>query len=46
MDFAKKRLEIELVAKFFNDEDYDTMKPYIALTDKTRKKCMEDNFKM
>ena len=25
-------------------EDYDTMKPYIALTDKTRKKMMETNF--
>ena len=24
--------------------DYDSMKPYIALTDKTRKKMMETNF--
>ena len=25
-------------------EDYATMKPYIALTDKTRKKMMDTNF--
>jgi hypothetical protein len=29
---------------FTGHEDYDTMKPYIALTDKTRKKMMETNF--
>ena len=36
----------QVVMTFTGHEDYDTMKPYIALTDKTRKKCMEDNFKM
>jgi hypothetical protein len=25
-------------------EDYDSLKPYIAITDKTRKKMMETNF--
>ncbi len=25
-------------------ENYDTMRPYIALTDKTRKNMMETNF--
>lgn len=25
-------------------DDYDTMKPYIAMTDKTRKKMMDTNF--
>lgn len=34
----------QVVMTFTGHEDYDTMKPYIALTDKTRKKCMEDTF--
>ncbi len=25
-------------------EDYDSLKPYIAITDKTRKKMVETNF--
>ena len=32
------------VMSYTGHEDYDTMKPYIALTDKTRKKMMETNF--
>lgn len=34
----------QLVMTYTGHEDYDTMKPYIALTDKTRKKMMETNF--
>jgi len=34
----------QLVMSFTGHEDYDTMKPYIAITDKTRKKMMETNF--
>lgn len=34
----------QLVMSFTGHEEYDTMKPYIALTDKTRKKMMETNF--
>lgn len=34
----------QVVMTFTGHEDYETMKPYIALTDKTRKKCMEDTF--
>ena len=34
----------QLVMSYTGHEDYDTMKPYIALTDKTRKKMMETNF--
>lgn len=34
----------QLVMTFTGHEDYDTMKPYIALTDKTRKNMMETNF--
>ena len=33
-----------MMVTFTGHEDYDTMKPYIALTDKTRKKMMETNF--
>ena len=29
---------------FFRGDSHDSMKPYIALTDKTRKKMMETNF--
>ena len=29
---------------FTGHEDYDSLKPYIAITDKTRKKMMETNF--
>ena len=34
----------QLVMTYTRHEDYDTMKPYIALTEKTRKKMMETNF--
>ena len=34
----------QVVMSYTGHEDYDTMKPYIALTDKTRKKLMETNF--
>ena len=34
----------QLVMSYTGHEDYDTMKPYIALTDKTRKQMMETNF--
>ena len=34
----------QLVMSYTGHEDYDTMKPYIALTDKTRKKMMDTNF--
>ena len=34
----------QLVMTYTGHEDYDTMKPYIALTDKTRKNMMETNF--
>lgn len=34
----------QLVMTFTGHEDYDTMKPYIAMTDKTRKKMMDTNF--
>ena len=34
----------QLVMSYTGHEDYDSMKPYIALTDKTRKKMMETNF--
>ena len=34
----------QLVMTYTGHESYDTMKPYIALTDKTRKKMMETNF--
>lgn len=32
------------ILTFTGHENYETMKPYIAKTDKTRRKCMEDNF--
>ena len=34
----------QAVMSYTEQEDYDTMKTYIALTDKTRKKLMETNF--
>ena len=34
----------QLVMSYTGHEDYETMKPYIALTDKTRKKMMDTNF--
>lgn len=34
----------QLVMSFTGHEDYETMRPYIAITDKTRKKMMETNF--
>lgn len=34
----------QLVMTYTGHEDYDTMKPYIALTDKTRKNMMDTNF--
>ena len=34
----------QLVMSYTGHEDYDTMKPYIALTDKTRKNMMATNF--
>jgi integrase len=34
----------QLVMSYTGHEDYDSMKPYIALTDKTRKDMMETNF--
>ncbi len=34
----------QLVMTYTGHENYETMKPYIALTDKTRKKMMETNF--
>lgn len=34
----------QLVMSYTGHEDYDTMKPYIAITDKTKKKMMETNF--
>lgn len=34
----------QLVMTYTGHEDYDTMKPYIALTDKTRRNMMETNF--
>lgn len=34
----------QLVMTYTGHEDYDTMKPYIAMTDKTRKKMMDTNF--
>lgn len=34
----------QLVMTYTGHEDYETMKPYIALTDKTRKNMMETNF--
>ena len=33
----------QLVMTYTRHEDYDTMKPYIVLNDKTRKKMMETN---
>lgn len=34
----------QVVMSYTGHEDYDTMKPYIALTDKTRKHLMETSF--
>ena len=34
----------QIVMTFTSHEDYDPLKPYIAITDKTRKKMMETNF--
>lgn len=34
----------QLVMTYTGHENYDTMRPYIALTDKTRKNMMETNF--
>ena len=34
----------QLVMSYTGHEDYDSLKPYIALTDKTRKHMMETNF--
>ena len=36
----------EMVMTFTGHNDYDTMKPYIALTDKTRQNAMLNSFKM
>ncbi len=36
----------EMVMTFTGHTDYDTMKPYIALTDKKRQSALLDNFKM
>lgn len=36
----------EMVMSFTGHEDYDTMKPYIALTDKKRQKALLNSFKM
>ena len=36
----------EMVMSFTGHNDYDTMKPYIALTDKTRKSAILNSFKM
>ena len=34
----------QLVMTFTGHEDYDSMKPYIAITDNVRKKMVETNF--
>ena len=34
----------QLVMSYTGHEDYDSMKPYIALTDKIRKHMMDTNF--
>lgn len=34
----------QLVMTYTGHENYDTMRPYIAITDKTRKKLMDTNF--
>lgn len=34
----------DYLMSYTGHEDYDSMKPYIALTDKTRKHMMETNF--
>ena len=34
----------QLVMSYTGHENYETMKPYIAITDKTRKNMMETNF--
>lgn len=34
----------QVVMSYTGHEDYDTMKPYIAITDKTRKKLMDTQF--
>lgn len=36
----------EMVMTFTGHNDYDTMKPYIALTDKTRQSALLNSFKM
>ena len=36
----------EIVMTFTGHNDYDTMKPYIALTDKTRQNALLNSFKM
>ena len=36
----------EMVMTFTGHNDYDTMKPYIALTDKTRQNALLNSFKM
>ena len=36
----------QVVMTFTGHEDYDTMKPYIALTDKKRQKALLNSFKM
>ena len=36
----------EMVMTFTGHNDYDTMKPYIALTDKTRQNALLSSFKM
>ncbi len=36
----------EMVMTFTGHNDYDTMKPYIALTDKTRQNAILSSFKM
>ena len=36
----------QIVMTFTGHADYDTMKPYIALTDKTRQSALLNSFKM
>ena len=36
----------EMVMTFTGHSDYDTMKPYIALTDKTRQNALLNSFKI
>ena len=42
---AKVRYRLSVMT-FIGHADYDTMKPYIALTDKTRQSALLSSFKM